>query len=141
MMRRVLIVALAALAVAGCGRKDAQQQAQQQQQNSPFVQDNAQPALQQQQQAASGGSGSLASCPASLPTRDTVAAGIKNALSAIYGPDEAGAKVSVSALTPSSDCSTVTVAYKTSGTPGTTTMSHDGDAWSVTLYNKQYPVK
>ena len=141
MMRRILIVSLAALAVAGCGRKDAQQQAQQQQQqNSPFVQDKeAQPS--QQQQASPDNGGSLASCPASLPSRDTVANSIKNALSAIYGPDEAGAKVSVSTLTPSSDCGAVAVAYKSSGTPGTTTMSHDGDTWSLTLYNKQYPVK
>ncbi len=139
-MRRILIVALAALAVAGCGRKDAQQQAQQQQQSSPFVQDNAQPA--QQQQASSGdGSGSLSSCPASLPSRDVVAKSIKDALSAIYGPDETGTKVSVSTMTPSSDCSSVAVAYKSSGTPGSTTMSHDGDTWSLTLYNKQYPVK
>ncbi len=141
-MRRVLIVALAGLALAGCGRKDAQQQAQQQQQqNSPFVQDNAQPAPSQQQASSPDGGGSLSSCPSSLPSRDAVAKGIKDALSAIYGPDEAGAKVSVSTLTPSSDCKTVTVAYKSSGTPGSTTMSHDGDSWSLTLYNKQYPVK
>lgn len=140
-MRRILIVALAALAVAGCGRKDAQQQAQQQQQSSPFVQDKEQPAQPQQQAAAGDSGGSLSSCPASLPSRDVVASSIKNALSAIYGPDEAGAKVSVSTLTPSSDCSTVTVAYKSSGTPGSTTLSHDGDSWSLTLYNKQYPVK
>lgn len=136
-MRRILIVACAVLALTGCGRKDAQQQAHEQQQSSPFVADNAQ---QQPQPQSSGGGLFSSSCPA-LPSRDAVAKSIKDALNAIYGPDEAGAKVSVSTMTPASDCKTVAVAYKSSGTPGSTTMSHDGDKWSLTLYNKQYPVQ
>jgi glucose/arabinose dehydrogenase len=137
-MRRILIAAMTVMALAGCGRKDAQQQAQQQQQDSPFVADNAQP---QQQPRPSGGSGLFSSSCPTLPSRDAVAKGIKDALNAIYGPDEAGAKVSVSTMTPAGDCKTVAVAYKSSGTPGSTTMSHDGDKWSLTLYNKQYPVQ
>jgi|SRR6185312_13924017 len=133
-MRRTLIIALAVTALVGCGRKDAQQQAGQQQQNSPFVADNA-----PEQKQASGG-GLFSSCP-TLPSRDAVAKGIKDALAAIYGGDETGAKVSVVSMTPSGDCKTVAVAYKSSGTPANATMSHDGDKWSLTLYNKQYPVQ
>lgn len=134
-MRRVLIVSLGVLALAGCGRKDEQQAQKPQPEDSAFT---AEPA-QQQGQAQPAADAAAASCT-DLPSRDAIAKGIKDALAQIYGPDSAGTKVAVTALTPDSGCKTVTVAYKASGTAATAPMARDGGTWRVTLYNKPYPI-
>ena len=132
-MCRVLTVALCLVALAGCGRKSEQQQ--QQPSSSAF---DATPAVQEQPKS-SGSSLFGSSCPA-LPAKGAVEAGIKSAMVAIYGPDESTMRFSVSTMTPGSDCKTVTVAYKGAGTPNTAPMTYDGEKWSVTLFNKPYPV-
>jgi len=133
-MRRTLIVSLSLLALAGCGRKDAQEQ-KQQPQDSAFT---AEPA--QQAQAPADGAAAPASCGV-LPSRDAVARAIKDALAQIYGPDSMGTKVTVVTLTPDGGCKTVAVAYKASGTAASAPMTRDGGKWVVTLYNKPYPVQ
>lgn len=130
-MRRVLSIALCLAALAGCGRKSEQQQPS----SSAF---EATPAAQEQPKSA-GSSLFGSSCPA-LPAKSAVEAGLKSAMVAIYGPDESTMRFTVSTMTPGSDCKTVTVAYKGAGTPNTAPMAYDGEKWSVTLFNKPYPI-
>jgi hypothetical protein len=130
-MRRVLTIALCAAALIGCGRKSEQPQPS----SSAF---EATPAVEGEQK--SGGSSLFgSSCPA-LPAKSAVEAGLKSAMVAIYGPDEATMRFTVSTMTPGSDCKTVTVDYKGAGSPSTAPMTYDGEKWSLTLFNKPYPV-
>ncbi|HWA92550.1 MAG TPA: hypothetical protein VG889_21140 [Rhizomicrobium sp.] len=134
-MRRALTTLLCVVALAGCGRKN-EQQAQQPPSSSAF---ESVPTEKTQTQPQSSGGLFSSSCP-TLPAKVQVEAGIKAAMVAIYGPDESTMRFVVTAITPGSDCKTATVAYKGAGTPSTAPMSHDGDKWSVTLFNKPYPV-
>jgi len=125
-MRRVLTIALCVVALTGCGRKHEPQQPS----SAAF---ESTPAEQDRQ------SSPFSSCP-QLPLKSAVEAALKSAMVAIYGPDEATMRFVVTAMTPASDCKSVTVAYKGAGTPSTAPMTSDGARWSLTLFNKQYPV-
>jgi hypothetical protein len=135
-MRRVLIIALCAVALSGCGRKN--EQPQQQPSSSAFEAAPAEKPQAQPQQQASGGLFS-GSCPA-LPAKAQVEAGIKSAMVAIYGTDESTMRFVVSTVTPGSDCKTAMVAYKSAGSPSKAPLAYDNDKWSVTLFNKPYPI-
>ena len=138
-MRRVLTIALCAVALSGCGRKGEQQQPQQPSSSAfeaaPAEKEHTQP----QQQASSGGGLFSSSCPA-LPSKPQVEAGIKSAMVAIYGTDETTMRFVVSAVTPGSDCKTATVTYRSAGSPSKAPIAYDNDKWSVTLFNKPYPI-
>lgn len=138
-MRRALSIALACLPLLGladCGRKHPQDQ-QAQPQNPPAGSTSPAPAPA----APSSGGGLFSSCP-QAPLKSQVEAAIKSAMNQIYGPDEVGAKIAVSAMNPGADCKTFTVTYRASGTPGNAPLVYGDDGkWSVVLYKKSYPVQ
>jgi predicted small lipoprotein YifL len=139
-MRRAFIVALACVSLAACGRKHADQQQQAPAEQSAHApQDSSSvPAPQPQ---ATGGEALSPACP-QAPLKSQVESAIKAALNQIYGADEGAAKVSVTAISPSSDCKTITVTYKTSGTSQTAPLVYGDDGkWTVTLFKKQYKVQ
>jgi hypothetical protein len=138
-MRRAAAIALAFLslvALSDCGRKpQVQQQQAQPQQNASG--ETAAPAPQPQ---SSGGGLFSASCP-QPPLKAQVEAALKSAMNQIYGADETGARIAVASMTPTADCKTLTVSYKTSGTQASAPMSYGDDGkWSLQLYKKSYPV-
>ena len=144
-MRRVLTIALCAVALSGCGRKGEQQQPQQPSSSAfeaaPAEKEHTQP----QQQASSGGGLFSSSCPGGHPVAARHVqlgdeAGIKSAMVAIYGTDETTMRFVVSAVTPGSDCKTATVTYRSAGSPSKAPIAYDNDKWSVTLFNKPYPI-
>jgi glucose/arabinose dehydrogenase len=138
-MRKSLAIALVCVSLFACGRKHADQQQQQApaEQSAPAPQDSSSvPAPQPSSSEALS-----ASCP-QAPLKSQVESAIKAALNQIYGGDEGAAKVSVTAISPSSDCKTITVTYKTSGTSQTVPLVYgDDDKWTVTLFKKQYQVQ
>jgi hypothetical protein len=140
-MRRALIVALACLPLFGladCGRKHPQQQDQQAQpQGAPAGSTSPAPAPA----APSSGGGLFSSCP-QAPLKSQVEVTIKSAMGLIYGPDEVGAKIAVTAMNPGADCKTFTVSYKAQGTSANAPLVYGDDGkWSVVLYKKSYPVQ
>jgi hypothetical protein len=142
-MRRVFVIALACVSLAACGRKHADQQQQPQaptEQTVPASPDTSSvPAPQPQ--PSGGGETLSAACP-QAPLKSQVESAIKAALNQIYGGDEGTAKVSVTAISPSSDCKTITVTYKTGGTTETAPLTYGDDGkWAVTLFKKPYPVQ
>jgi len=138
-MRRALSIALACLPLFGladCGRRHAQDQ-QAQQQNPATGSTSPAPAPA----APSSGGGLFSSCP-QAPLKSQVEATIKSAMSQIYGPDEVGAKIAVTAMNPGADCKMFTVGYKASGSPANAPLVYGDDGkWSVVLYKKSYPVQ
>jgi hypothetical protein len=140
-MRRAATVALALLSLAvlsDCGRKPQVQQPQAQTQQDASGGASA-PAPAPQPQQSSGGLFS-SSCP-QPPAKAQVEAGLKSAMNQIYGADETGARITVASMTPTADCKTVTVAYKSSGNAASAPMSYGDDGkWSLLLYKKSYPV-
>ncbi|HEX4860992.1 MAG TPA: hypothetical protein VFV07_07125 [Rhizomicrobium sp.] len=137
-MRRAIAAALAFLslvALSDCGRKP---QVQQPQQSAPGQTGAPAPAPQPQ---SSGGGLFSSSCP-QPPLKAQVEAALKSAMNQIYGGDETGARITVVSMTPTADCKTLTVAYKTSGTQASAPMSNGDDGkWSLLLYKKSYPVQ
>ena len=135
-MRRATAIALAFLslvALSDCGRKP---QVQQPQQSAPGQSAAPAPAPQ----PSSGGGLFSASCP-QPPLKAQVEAALKSAMNQIYGADETGARIAVVSMTPTADCKTLTVSYKTSGTQANAPMSYGDDGkWSLQLYKKSYPV-
>lgn len=138
-MRRVLTIVLALVSLgvlADCGRRHVDTQSQQ---NAPAGGEQASSAPPQQQSSSSGGGLFSSSCPA-MPAKGAVEKGLKDAMTQIYGTDEAQAKFVVMTMTPASDCKTVIVKYKGSGTMSSTTIVYD-DKWYVMLFNKRYPIE
>jgi|HubBroStandDraft_5_1064220.scaffolds.fasta_scaffold15476_3 hypothetical protein len=136
-MRRATAIALAFLslvALSDCGRKPQVQQPQPQQ-SVP-----GEPAAPAPQPQSSGGGLFSSSCP-QPPLKAQVEAGLKSAMNQIYGADETGARIAVVSMTPTADCKTLSVVYKTSGTQASAPMSYGDDGkWSLQLYKKPYPV-
>ena len=140
-MRRALGIALVCLPLLGladCGRKHPQQQDQQAQpQTAPPA--STQPAPAPAAPSSSGGL--FSSCP-QAPLKNQVESTIKSAMSQIYGPDEVGSKIAVTALNPGADCKTFAVSYKAQGTSANAPLVYGDDGkWSVVLYKKSYPVQ
>ena len=140
-MRRALSIALACLPLFGladCGRKHPQQQDQQAQLQTP-PSASAQPAPAPA--APASGGGLFSSCPPA-PLKSQVEAAIKSAMSQIYGADEVGAKIAVTAMNPGADCKTFAVSYKAQGTSANAPLVYGDDGkWSVVLYKKSYPLQ
>lgn len=135
-MRRTILVLLSLAALAGCGERKPKAP-------QPATANGLAPAEAPKDDGAPSSSSSSSlfagSCP-QAPSKAEVETGLKNAMVAIYGPDESTMRFSVTAMKQQGDCKTYKVDYKSAGSPGTTTMSYADDKWSLTLFNKPYAV-
>ena len=135
-LRILAIVSLAALTLAGCGKKPSYHDAAQQTQKPAQTEPASPP-------SPSAAAPAQSACT-SLPDKLAIQRGIQNAMKQIYGVDEAPAKFVVLRVDPASDCEHAGVTYRsqTAGAASQTAqISSDGGKWSVTLFNKPYPVE
>ena len=129
-------LALALLALAGCGKKPSYHAAQQTaEQTSPAL--PSAPAEQAQSTPAAA-----QSCSTAVPDKVAIQKSLQKAMVAIYGIDEAPVKFQV-VQTVAIDCEHATVRYRATGsaTQAAPMAIGDGGKWFLTLYNKQYPVE
>ncbi len=129
------VVALALLALAGCGKKPSYHAASQ---TAAQPSSTAAPAPTQQAEATPAAS----SCSETVPDKVAIQKGLQKAMVAIYGIDEAPVKFQIVQTLPV-DCEHATVRYRATGSAVQTApiAIGDGGKWFLTLYNKQYPVE
>jgi hypothetical protein len=84
-------------------------------------------------------------CPPAIPGKDSVARTIKVAMLQVYGPDEAAAQFTVTAITPGADCRHLNLTYGAGGARSplaTGTLEYAGNSnWNLAFYGKRYPVR
>ncbi|HTT99125.1 MAG TPA: hypothetical protein VMF58_13835 [Rhizomicrobium sp.] len=130
-LRKIVILTLSSLVLAGCGKR-------------PATHDVA-PQQSSMQSSSTSGANLAPATPecSSIPDKIAIQRGIQDAMKSIYGVDEAPAKFVVLRIRPA-DCEHVTVLYRsqTAGAASQTAQATTGDGgkWFITLFNKPYPL-